>query len=164
MNPAILTRLRNECRALIADNPELAEDAQLRADMIEGETILADVLNRLERADAEADGDIVKLEAMMEQLEARAEAARRRKFNARTAISRVLDAAGIEKFKADGGTIYLGHGRPKVIELNKDECPEAFRKQSWSPDKTAIGDALKAGQPVAGFALSNCPSVLNIRR
>jgi len=164
MNPAVLTHLREECRRLIADNPELAEDADLRADMIEGETCLADILYALERADAEAKSDNVKLAAMRADLDARAEAADHRSERARVAIARVLDAAGIDKFKLPQATIYIGKGREKVVELNRDECPEAFRKTTWTPDKTAIGDALKAGEHVPGFALSNPQPTLNIRR
>ncbi len=163
MNPAILTRLREECRRLIADNPELAEDADLRADMIEGETILADVLHSLERVEAEARSDCSKLNFMRGQIDARFEAAARRSKQARKAIMQVLDVAGLAKFSLPQATLSVSRGPQKVIEMTRDECPETFRKHSWSPDISAIGDALKAGEHVPGFVLSNPEPVLRIR-
>ena len=56
-------------------------------------------------------------------------------------------------------TIRFSKGRESV-EIEKGvDLPESFRKYTWTPNKTAIGEALKEGQEIAGCRLVRKPSV-----
>lgn len=56
-------------------------------------------------------------------------------------------------------TIRFSKGRESVEVEKGVDLPEPFRKYTWTPNKTAIGEALKDGQEIAGCRLVRKPSV-----
>jgi hypothetical protein len=52
---------------------------------------------------------------------------------------------------------------PSVIVVNEAELPDEFVKIERKPNKTAIGNALKAGMQVPGASLSNGGETIQIR-
>lgn len=56
-------------------------------------------------------------------------------------------------------TIRFSKGRESVEVEKGVDLPESFRKYTWTPNKTAIGEALKDGQEIAGCRLVRKPSV-----
>lgn len=56
-------------------------------------------------------------------------------------------------------TIRFSKGRESVEVEKGVDLPESFRKYTWTPNKTAIGEALKEGQEIAGCRLVRKPSV-----
>lgn len=56
-------------------------------------------------------------------------------------------------------TIRFSKGRESVEVEKGVDLPESFRKYTWTPNKTAIGEALKEGQEIAGCRLVRRPSV-----
>ncbi len=56
-------------------------------------------------------------------------------------------------------TIRFSKGRESVEVEKGVDLPESFRKYTWTPNKTAIGEALKEGQEIAGCRLARKPSV-----
>lgn len=56
-------------------------------------------------------------------------------------------------------TIRFSKGRESVEVEKGVDLPESFRKYIWTPNKTAIGEALKEGQEIAGCRLVRKPSV-----
>lgn len=56
-------------------------------------------------------------------------------------------------------TIRFSKGRESVEVEKGVDLPESFRKCTWTPNKTAIGEALKEGQEIAGCRLVRKPSV-----
>lgn len=56
-------------------------------------------------------------------------------------------------------TIRFSKGRESVEVEKGADLPEPFRKYTWTPNKTAIGEALKDGQEIAGCRLVRKPSV-----
>lgn len=56
-------------------------------------------------------------------------------------------------------TIRFSKGRESVEVEKSVDLPESFRKYTWTPNKTAIGEALKEGQEIAGCRLVRKPSV-----
>lgn len=56
-------------------------------------------------------------------------------------------------------TIRFSKGRESVEVEKGVDLPESFRKYAWTPNKTAIGEALKEGQEIAGCRLVRKPSV-----
>ena len=56
-------------------------------------------------------------------------------------------------------TIRFSKGRESVEVEKGVDLPAPFRKYTWTPNKTAIGEALKEGQEIAGCRLVRKPSV-----
>ena len=56
-------------------------------------------------------------------------------------------------------TIRFSKGRESVEVEKGVDLPESFRKYTWTPNKAAIGEALKEGQEIAGCRLVRKPSV-----
>lgn len=56
-------------------------------------------------------------------------------------------------------TIRFSKGRESVEVEKGVDLPESFRRYTWTPNKTAIGEALKEGQEIAGCRLVRKPSV-----
>lgn len=56
-------------------------------------------------------------------------------------------------------TIRFSKGRESVEVEKGVDLPEPFRKYTWTPNKTAIGEALKEGQEIEGCRLVRKPSV-----
>lgn len=56
-------------------------------------------------------------------------------------------------------TIRFSKGRESVEVEKGVDLPEPFRNYTWTPNKKAIGEALKEGQEIAGCRLVRKPSV-----
>lgn len=56
-------------------------------------------------------------------------------------------------------TIRFSKGRESVEVEKGVDLPESFRKYTWTPNKTEIAKALKAGQEIEGCRLVRKPSV-----
>lgn len=154
--------LRLEIERWLRDWPELAEDIQLRADMLDAETPIADVLADLIRMSESTrmlrDGS----KEQLARLKARTERFDRRIEFARSLMRAVLDAAALRKFELAEGTIYLRQNQPQVVgDLDADTLPDDLVVVKRTPDKKAIREALEAGRVIEGVALSNSePSIV----
>lgn len=153
-------------KALIASIRATAgEDDELILDVIEGETNLFETIDRLLKRMVEARA----LSAGLEKAE-RDLGARRRRFDERfeadrAMIEQALAIAEVStKVERPLATFSLVKRPPKVEISNEAAIPAAF----WKPaaptlDKKAVGDALKANQPVPGACLSNAAPTLTMR-
>ena len=56
-------------------------------------------------------------------------------------------------------TIRFSKGRESVEVEKGVDLPESFRSYTWTPNKKAIGEALKEGQEIEGCRLVRKPSV-----
>lgn len=56
-------------------------------------------------------------------------------------------------------TIRFSRGRESVEVEKGVDLPESFRSYTWTPNKKAIGEALKEGQEIEGCRLVRKPSV-----
>lgn len=132
--------------------------------MIEGETnafdLLTDIVRRIEDAKALQDGTSERLE----ELKARKDRFGRRIDGLRNLAFKIMESAELAKAELPEATLSLRAGQPQLVgEANADELPDNLCKISRAPDRTKIKDALKAGQTVPGFDLSNSPPSLSIR-
>lgn len=152
--------LEREIDALIAQYPELAEDDELRADMIEGETSLEKIASRIVRRRNLANANIVGLKSIIDEF-----AARRKRFEAeKEAMSGMMQAvmnmAGQNKLMLPEATISITKGRESVEIVSVDDLPQGYVKTFKSADKTAIGDAIRSGEYIPGAVLvTGDPSV-----
>lgn len=165
MTPHMIATAKVEIELLLKAFPELMTDAALRADTIEGETSFGDVMTFLERAEAEAAADAGKIAGMIAELELRQKRHEERSEALRKTIQEMMDTAGVSGFKLPQATLSVSSGKPKVIEIERDLCPLAYRKTPpWQPDKTAIGNALASGEEVPGYQRGNPVRSLRILR
>lgn len=162
MTPATLTKLRADVAALMAAHPELAEDADFAADVIEGETDAAAIVERLiiERREAIANAEAMsKLASEYERLSERWMA---RADHKRAVVGLVLDATGQAKIKTPAGTASLQAGRVS-LELAPDFTPpQGYARVKVEPDKTAIKAALEAGEVMPGARLVTGKPIVRI--
>ena len=160
IDPAVL---EHEIQALIAAYPELAEDEELRASMVEGSTEAFDVLARCVAHEAEAKAMSTALAARMDDLKIRVSRFEKRREAMRDLIFRVMNAADLRKAELPEATLSIRPGTAKVIVSSEDELPDDYFRVTRSVDKAAIRDALKAGKFVPGAELSNGEDTLSIR-
>lgn len=150
--------LRIEIESLIRQFPEIAEDEILRADMLDGETSISDVLTSLVRMgeDARAMRDGTK--ERLEELKARGERFTRRIDFARALIFKILEAANLRKMEMPEATVYLRNNPPQLVgDPDGDKLPDELVKITRAPDKKKIKEALQNGVTLEGLSLSNSP-------
>jgi hypothetical protein len=160
LDPAMLER---EIQSLIAAYPELADDEELRASMVEGSTEAFDVLARCVAQEAEAKAMSTALAARMDDIKIRVSRFEKRREAMRDLIFRVMSAANLRKAELPEATLSIRPGTAKVIVSNEDDLPDDFFRVTRSVDKAAIRDAIKAGKFVPGAELSNGEPSLSIR-
>lgn len=156
--------IRRDIEALMAVCPELADDEQLRHDMIEGETeaftLLSIIVRRIGETEALAEGT-KQYAAEIRERKARFD---RRAEGYRSLIRKLLRHASLRKAELPEATVSLGQ-KPKIdlVITNEAAVPEALCRCKPEPDKTAIREALEAGADVDWAALVPGDPVLTIR-
>jgi uncharacterized protein YjiS (DUF1127 family) len=157
-----IEKARAEIRNLIHNYPELEHDDVLRADMLEGETSLNDVIDLLLRKIKEAQTLSNAVTDEMGMLAERQTRFELRALNLRKAIFHMLEDAGLKKLERPRGTVSIASGRPRVIITDENALPEDFVRTKREPDKRRIETYLKAGETVPGATFSNAEPYLRI--
>jgi hypothetical protein len=152
--------LRIAIETFLKEWPELAEDIQLRADMLDAETpmseALADLIRLSEGARALKEGT----KDQLARLKARGERLERRIDFARTLMLSILQSADLKKVELPEATVYLRNNPPQVLGVgvvDADKLPDDLVKIERKPDRTKIKEALEAGRSLDGLVLSNSP-------
>jgi hypothetical protein len=156
-------RLRNEIRSLVRKNPELEQDAILMADMIEGETSFERVIDGLLAAKGDAQTYMAALTDYMESLSRRLDRYETSNNAIRSIIFFLMQETGIKKLERPLGTLSVANGRPNLRIIDEGLIPEPYFRIKKEPNKTAIAEALKAGDNVPGVEWSNAAPHLTIR-
>ena len=155
--------VQQQIAALLLAHPELEEDEQLRADMIEGVTdtfeFLAAIVRKIGATQAIAAGTAEYIGQLQER-KARLE---RREYVLRQLIHKVMDAGHLTKAELPEATLSIRNGVPKVVIVNEHEIPDQYMRIRKEPDKTAIKNAMKYGNYIPGAAISNAEPTLQIR-
>lgn len=154
-----------EIQRLIEEYPDLADDADLRADMIEGSTAAYDVLDRILTKYREAEADGIGIAERIGRLEARKEAADNRAQAMRRLALRLMTAGDLRSVKLPEGTLSRVKGRESVEVTDEAALPKKLWKEkvTRSPNKAAIKDLLQAGLPVPGAQLVVGDETLQVR-
>ncbi|OKP79794.1 hypothetical protein BTE77_06810 [Ensifer adhaerens] len=158
-----VANLAAEIDALFAAYPDLAEDEQLRADMLDGETNMNAVLERLLTVEREANSLMTAIKLRQDDLSARKQRAERRKDAMRSLMLRLLKAANLPRAPLTEATISVAKGRDSVEITDEAAVPKKFLKVTTTPDKTAIKAELDAGKKVKGAALKTGGETLSVR-
>lgn len=148
---------------IIASYPELEEDDQLRADMLEGETDLHSLLSRLVNNERDSDAMAKAVAGRISDLQARKSRAERRKEAMRALMFRLMKAAALPKLVLPEATLSIGKKAAAVEIVDEDALPENVVRITRSPDKKAIADLLKAGDEVPGARMGDVGETLTVR-
>ena len=161
LDPAVVKQQIDNLRAAY---PELVEDGDAWLLALESETeldrLLTAVVRQIEDAKALAAGSSER----MTELQQRCERFKHRVESLRNVAFKMLDASGLPKIELPEATLSIRKGQPQLVgEVSADELPDSLCKVSRAVDRTKVKDALKAGQTVPGYELSNSPPSLSIR-
>lgn len=141
------------------------EDDALVIDMVEGETNLFEVIDKLLLRILESRGMVEALGIQIDHLETRKARFKQREAADRTLIEQALATAEIGgKVERATATYFLSARKPKIEVHTEAEVPAEF----WRPgdptlDKAALFAALSDGKPVPGASLSNAAPTLTVR-
>lgn len=158
-----INELRIQIEALIRDNPDMEEDEQLRADMLDGETDIKGVLSKLLHA---IDNDNDMIDVLDMQIDRRA--ARKARLNHRVDALRgmmlmIMQSADLKKLVLPEATLSQRNAQPKIVgNLDPNLLPDDLVRVIREPNKTAIREALNNHRDVPGVFLGNSPPYLAI--
>jgi hypothetical protein len=160
-----VTLLEKELQDLLAAYPELAEDEQLRADTIEGETGAQAVLSRIMSQALDAEAMAAAVRVRINALESRQAASQRRREAMRKFAQRLMLAGGLKSLRLPEATLSLSKGRDSIDITDEAALP------SWAwavdvvrkPSKTAIKEAIDAGVAVPGAQVKTGEQTLMVR-
>lgn len=150
-------------RQLTEIDPTIADDVQLLVDSLEGMTDGVEVIDRL--ADAAITADLLA-QATKEhaaKVVARAARAERQSKWLREQIMHAMATLEITKLQRPGYSASITPGPAHVVITDDTVLTDKYVRIKREPNKSAIGEALKAGEHVEGAALSNPAPTLRIR-
>lgn len=160
-------QLRREAEAArgLLDSLRDDDDAQLRHDMVEGETGLLEAidaaLSEIDECDVTVDGCAAKLA----QIEARKKRAENRRERVRALIEQAMLIASVPSIKLPTATLTVKEVKPRPLVTDEAAIPAEFWRQPDPVlDRKAISEAAKEGRDIPGVTLSNGGTSLQIRR
>ncbi len=158
-----LATLEREVTSLFEAYPELAEDEDLRAGMLEGSTDVMDVLARLVAQMLDAKMMSAAIATRATAIMARQARYDRREEATRKLVFKLMGIAGLRKCELPEATLSVRAGSQRAIITDESELPFEYFRVTKTPDKTAIKDALKAGTFIPGATLTNGEDTLSVR-
>lgn len=148
---------------LLATYPELAEDDDLRLDMIEGETDLHTILARALDTFQEAETMAEAIGLRIKEMSARKARYERQASAMRRLIRSVMESAGQTKIALPDASLSIRDGMASVSVTDIEALPQGFFKIERKADKTALKPALMAGETIPGAELVIGEPSLTIR-
>lgn len=157
-----IAQLKIQIGLMMDRYPELAEDEDLRADMLEGSTDLHAIMERLLQEEREADGLVESTKSRMDKIAARRASFRNRQQSLRDMMMSIMQLADLRKLKFPEATISITRRGPAVQIIDESLIPNTLCKIKKEPSKTAIKEALTAGFEVPGAVLDNGSETIRI--
>lgn len=143
----------------------LADDEEAKADFIEGETNLRQVLERAVCRLGEIDAMRDSIKSYTSEMDARAKRLSAQAEHIRTAIIAAMSAAEVRKVELPVATLSLGASPAKVVVISEADIPAQYWKRGDPTlDKRALLSDLKDKVKVPGAELSNGGEQLMVRR
>lgn len=160
LNPEVVKLQVSNLRVL---HPELLEDDESWMLAIESETDLDAMLQSIVRAIDDAAALEAGTKERLDTLKARKERFARKQDALRELAFKLMSGADVQKREYAEATLSISKGRPELVEIDTKNLPEEFWRIKREPDRNRIAAALKAGEQVPGFQLSNAQPHLTIR-
>lgn len=132
---AEIARIAEELDVLCGD------DEQCFADMIDGETDVRRIIERLHCDIAEDDELLAGIGLREGELRERKQRLTARKAARKAAVGKFLRAAMLPKIELPEATYSVRDGKPGLRIVDPDAVPEEWCKTKIEPDKTAINTA-----------------------
>lgn len=139
--------------ALLDQYPEMTEDEELRADMIEGETDLHRLVDRILRIALDAKTMAEAVKARKQEIEARQKRYERKEEGAKKLLRDVLLAADLSKVTLPDATVSITKPRTKVVVTSVDDLPQGYYQIERKPKTADIKATLEAGETIPGAQL-----------
>lgn len=158
MDPRII---RQQIANILVLHPELADDQELRAEIIEGETDALECLRFIVRKIATTKALAAGLAQYIKDLETRHGRFELQIENLRTVAKQILNAADLRKVELPEATLSVSKGRQRL--LIHGDVPESFTVYKPEPDKPKIRAALEAGEPLNFACFERGDEVLTVR-
>ncbi len=155
--------IQNQIASLLLQYPELADDDQLRADMLEGETDLNRALAKLVDYAREAATMADAVKARRADLGERMARYERKEEAMRALIMVLMERADLPKVTLSEATLSLRTLPPSPVVDDMTLLPEDCIRIKREPDMKAIKDAIAAGRHVLGTSMTNGRPSLMIR-
>lgn len=155
--------IRAQVDALLVLCPELADDEQLRHDMLEGSTEAFDFLSMVVRRVIADKALATGTDAYISELRERKERIERRVDAWRSLALKILQAADLRKAELPEATLSVAKGREKLVIPDPAAVPEMFCKVSYSPDNALIREALASGSDINWAAMVTGDPSLTMR-
>jgi hypothetical protein len=164
MNQLDPTVIRRQIENLKVSFPDLAGDDESWQMSLESETDLAELLTNVVRKIDDAKALVIGTKDRFEELEQRKARFEHRIDALRQLAFKLMQSAEVTKLELPEATLSLRNGAQQLVgEADAATLPDELCKISRNPDRTKIKEALKAGQTVPGFQLSNAHPSLSIR-
>lgn len=138
---------------LLAAYPELAEDDDLRADMIEAETEIVPLVSRLLRRKLDADTMVSAIKERKGDIAERQARYERQSEGYKTLIKSVMLAADLDKVVLPDATVSVTKPRTKVSIVSVEDLPQGFFATERKPLTAEIKTALERGDEIPGAKL-----------
>lgn len=145
--------VKAEIAKLIETHPELADDPELRADAVEGETDAYRIIDRAVSQALEAEAMAEGLGLRMKDMSTRAGRFFAKAEAMRALVKNIMKAANLPRLTLPEASISLLAPKQSVGIEDLDELPQGYFKTVRQADKTAIKQALESGQTVPGAFL-----------
>lgn len=156
--------IRQSIENLKVSHPELLEDDEAWLSALESETDFNEILTAIVRRIEDTKALAVGTKDRLADLKARKDRFELRMDHLRDLAFRIMQAADLAKIELPEATLSLRAGQQQIAgNADPATLPDELCKISRDLDRTAIKAALKAGQTVPGFNLTNAPPSLNIR-
>lgn len=142
----------------------LADDEELLTGMIEGETNLMDVIDRLIESIIFDEGTEVGIKAATDRLKERGERIARRKGAMRALIEQAMMIAELKKLPRPLATLTLSERKDAMVVEDESKIPsDYFVPADPKLDRKALREALDAGEKVPGASLVKQSPSLTMR-
>lgn len=152
-----------QIEAMLIAYPELADDEELRADMLDGETDLTRIMSRLVRSRQEKLAAASGLASYIGDLSERKARMERGAQGIKTLMVWLMNAAELPKLVLDEATISVTKPRTKVVVTDVEALPQGTFTTERVPNKEAIKAQLEAGQSIPGATLETGDPSITIR-
>ena len=145
--------VRNQIEALKAIYPEMTEDADLLAGMIEGETDLERVLDKVLSFTLDARANAAATKDRKDEMGERQKRFERQEQTGRAILLQLMDVSGQSKIVLPEATLSITAARTSVNITDVNDLPQGFYATERKPLSSEIKIALEKGERIPGAEL-----------
>ena len=161
LNPQFI---RQQIENLKVAHPALVEDDQAWQMSLESETDMRELLTSIVRQIDDAKALVIGTKDRLDELKSRKDRFEHRIEALRELAFKLMQSAELAKLELPEATLSLRAGTQQLVgDAEPSSLPDELCRISRDLDRSKIKDALKAGQTVPGFSLSNSQPSLSIR-